>query len=165
MTTQIPVEHIKDSHQLVADGIVELFELTPSAGSGTVYFKNDSSVTYRGKVYEGVPMSLDGEKKSSDNGLTMPKLTIGQENINLSAFKPLAFDGFLDNAVIVKYTLLIDNLINNRLIRETQTYRVKRLETNSRSKLVMQLATLSDALGFSMPYRQYLPPAFPSVQM
>ncbi len=165
MSSQLPPEHIKDSHQLIADGSVELFELVPSLGTGTVRFKRDNDATWRGNTYKGIPMSLSGEKRSSDTGLSMPRLTIGQENVDLSEFKPLAFDGYLDNAVVTKITILLDNLVNNRLIREVQVYRVKRLEENSRSKLVMQLATLSDAMGFQLPYRQYLPPAYPSVQM
>jgi phage-related protein len=161
--SQIPAEQIRDSHQLTADGRVELFELTGSIG--TVRFKKDNDVTWRGNLYRGVPMSLTGEKLTSDSGISMPKLIIGQENADLSEFKPLAFDGYLDNAIIVKITILLDDMLNNRLIRQVQTYRVKRLEENSRSKIGMQLATLSDSLGFSMPYRQFLPPAYPSVQM
>lgn len=163
--TQIPPEHIKDSHELIGDARIDLFELTPSGTVGTVRFKRDNDVTWRGNEYRGIPMTLVGEKKSSDNGLAMPKLTIGEENADLSEFKPLAFDGYLDNAVIIKITLLLDDLLNNRDIKQITTYRVKRLEENSRSKITLQLATLSDAMGFRMPYRQYMPPAFPSVQM
>lgn len=163
--TQIPIEHVKDSHLLTADGRLDLFELTPSGTTGTVRFKKDNDATWRGNLYRGIPMSLTGEKKSSDNGLGMPKLVIGQENVDLSDFKPLAFDGYLDGAIVLKITVLLDDLINNRNIKQVTTYRVKRLEENSRSKLTMQLATMSDALGFQMPYRQFLPPAYPSVQM
>jgi len=162
---EIPLEHIKDSHELVADGRVELFELTPAGGTGVVRFKNDNDVTWRGNLYTGLPCAMTGEKKSADTGLSMPKLQLGQPNIDLSMFKPLVYDGYLDNAVVVKITVLLDNLINNRLIREINTYRVKRIEQYSRSQISLQLATLSDSLGFSLPYRQYLPPAFPSVQM
>lgn len=163
--TTIPIEHIKDSHSLVSDGTVDLFELTPSGGSGVIRFKNDNPVTWRGMDYAGIPCALSGEKKSSDVGLTMPKLTIGQPNIDLSLFKGLVYDGTLDNAIVVKLHLLVDNLKNNRLIRESTTYRVKRVENYSRSQIILQLATLSDSLGFSMPYRTYTQPAFPSVQM
>lgn len=163
--TQIPPEHIADSHKLVADARVELFELTPSGTVGVVRFKRDNDIDWLGNTYRGIPMVLSGEKKSSDEGLAMPRLTIGQENMDLSDFKPLAFDGYLDGAVIVKYTVLLDDILNNRNIKQVTTYRVKRLEENSRSKISMQLATLSDALGFMMPYRQFLPPAYPSVQM
>ena len=161
----IPVEHIKDSHQLIADGMINLYELTPSGGSGTLRFKPDNTVTWRGNEYTGIPLQLSGEKKSADAGNTMPRLTIGQNNVDLSLFKPLVYDGYLDNAIITRKAMLLDNLINNRLIHETYTYRVKRLEQYSRTQIVLQLATLSDSLGFSLPYRQYMPPGFPSVQM
>jgi phage-related protein len=163
--TAIPIEHIRDSHSLLADGRVDLFELTPSGTVGVIRFKNDNDVTWRGNLYTGLPLALTGEKHSADTGLSMPKLQIGQPNIDLSQFKALVYDGYLDNAVILRSTLLLDNLINNRLIREVRSYRVKRVEQYSRSQIGLQLATLSDSLGFEMPYRQYLPPAFPSVQM
>lgn len=161
----IPIEHVRDSQSLIGDGYVELFELTPAGGTGLVRFKADNDVTYRGQVYTGMPLKQSGEKKTSDAGLSMPKLTIGDENSDLSAFKPLVYDGFLDNAIIVKKTILLDNLINNRLIFETDTYRVKRVEEYGRTRISLQLATQSDSLGFNMPFRQYLPPAYPSVQM
>lgn len=163
--TEIPLDHVKDSHKLLADGRVELFELTPSGGSGVIRFKSDNDVTWRGNEYVGIPCSMTGEKKTSDKGLAMPKLTIGQTDIDMSLFKPLVFDGYLDNAIITKITVLLDNLLNNRLIRETTTYRVKRVEQYSRQQIVLQLATVSDSMGFSLPFRRYLPPAFPSVQM
>lgn len=163
--TTIPKEHIVDSHLLQADGKVDLYELTPSGGTGTVYFKNDNPQTWRGRPYEGLPVGLSGEKRSADTGLSMPKMEIGNGAVNLSPFKPLLFDGYLDNAIIVRKTVLVDNLVNNRLIFESQTYRVKRVEGYSRTKISLQLATLSDSLGFSLPYRQYNSPGFPSVQM
>lgn len=161
----IPLEHIKDSHKLLADGRVDLFELTPAGGTGVIRFKNDNDVTWRGNLYTGLPCTMTGERKNADTGISMPKLQLGQPNIDLSQFKALVYDGYLDNAIIVKMTLLLDNLLNNRLIRELATYRVKRVEQYSRSQISLQLATLSDSLGFSLPYRQYLPPAYPSVQM
>lgn len=161
----IPVEHIRDSHQLIADARIDLYELTPSGGGGVIRFKNDQTVTWRGFEYTGIPLKLSGEKRNSDTGLTMPKLVVGDENVNLSLFKPFVHDGHLDNAIVVKQTVLLDNLINNRLIREFAIYRVKRVEGYSRTKITMQLATLSDSLGFNMPHRQFLPPAYPSVTM
>jgi phage-related protein len=164
IVAEIPVEHVRDSHKLLADGRVDLFELTPSGGTGVIRFKNDNNVTWRGQLYTGLPLTLTGEKRS-DNGNTMPRLQIGQPNIDISQFKALVYDGYLDNAIVTKITVLLDNLINNRFIRETTTYRVKRVEGYSRSQISLQLATLSDSLGFSMPYRTYTPPGFPSVQM
>jgi phage-related protein len=161
----IPLEHIQDSHKLIADARIDLFELTPSGGTGVIRFKNDNDIDWRGNTYTGMPCSMTGEKKSADTGLSMPKLQIGQANVDLSQFKALVYDGYLDNAIIVKQTVLLDNILNNRLIREMTVYRVKRVEQYSNTQIGLQLATLSDSLGFSLPYRQFLPPAFPSVQM
>lgn len=163
--TAIPVEHIVDSHQLTADGMVELFELTPSTGTGVIRFKDGNDQTYRSNLYTGVPLKLTGEKKTSDSGLSMPQLEIGADDIDLSMFKPLVFDGSLDNAVLIKIRILLDNMVNNRLIREVYTYRVKRVIGYNRVRINLQLATLSDSLGYKLPYRTYVPPAFPSVQM
>ena len=162
---EIPVEHVKDSHSLLADGRVDLFELTPATGNGTLRFKPDNDVSWRGASYKGLPVQLNGEKKTADSGIIMPKMILGQPDIDLSDFKGLVYDGSIDNAVIVRYVVLLDNIINNRNIREVYVYRVKRVEEYGRSKITLQLATLSDSLGFSLPMRQYLPPAFPSVQM
>lgn len=161
----IPVEQVLDSHKLQADGKITLFELTPSGGVGLIRFKADNPVTWRGNEYTGIPVTLSGEKKTADSGLTMPRMEIGQENIDLSLFKPFIYDGFLDNAIIVRIAILLDDMVNNRLIRELTTYRVKRVEQYSRTKISLQLATVSDSLGFSLPFRKFMPPAFPSVQM
>jgi phage-related protein len=118
-----------------------------------------------GVTYTGFPLSLEGEKRSADGGLSMPKLTVGQPNVDLSIFKPMIYDGWLDNAVIVRQIVLLANLTANVNVKETRTYRVKRVEQYSRSQVTLQLATLSDSLGFRMPYRQYLPPAFPTVKI
>lgn len=163
--TAIPVEHVQDSHALIAEGRVDLYTLVPSGGVGFINFKPDNTVTWRGTEFTGLPVTLSGEKKSADIGYSMPKMTVGQPDIDLSLFKPMIYDGWLDNAIITRQTVLTNNLINNVNIKETRTYRVKRVEQYSRTQVVLQLATLSDSLGFMMPYRQYLPPAFPSVKL
>lgn len=160
----LPTEHIQDAHKLVADGRVELFALSPVAGS-TVYFKPDNDVTYQGIFYKGMPVSLTGEKMSSDAGWQQPKLQIGQPNIDISSFKALLFDGYVDNALVVRTTVLREHLEADADINRVRTYRVKRVEGYGRTQILLQLATVSDALGFMMPHRLYLPPAFPSVRV
>jgi phage-related protein len=160
----LPQEHIEDAHKLIADGRVDLFSLTPSGG-GTVHFKNDDDVTYQSIFYKGVPTRLTSEKKTSDAGWQLPKLQIGQPDIDISAFKGLIFDGYVDNAIVVRKTVLRQHLDADLDISQERVYRVKRVESYSRSQIVLQLATVSDALGFMMPHRLYLPPAFPSVRV
>lgn len=162
--TSIPAEHIKDAHELQADAEIDLFELTPNDGSGTIFFKSDNDVTWRGQKYEGLPLVMTGFKKSSDGSSLLPKLTIGDGSVDLSPFKPLVYDGYLDGAKVRHLHLLLDNVLNNRDIKEARTYRVKRVPGYSRLTIELQLATASDALGFTLPYRAYYPPAFPAVQ-
>lgn len=162
--TAIPAEHIADAHQLEADAEIDLFELTPNDGSGTIYFKGDNEVTWRGQLYEGLPISLAGFKKSTDGSALMPKLTVGDGSIDLSPFKPLVYDGYLDGAAVRHVRVLLDNLLNDRDIKEVRNYRVKRVPSYNRLLIELQLATASDALGFTMPYRAYFPPAYPAVQ-
>lgn len=160
----IPVEHVQDAHKLIADGRVELFALSPAIGS-TVYFKSDDDVTYQNIFYKGVPTTISGEKMSSDAGWQQPKLQIGQPNIDISSFKALLFDGYVDNALVVRKTVLRTHLEGNIDISRTRTYRVKRVEGYGRTQILLQLATVSDSLGFMMPHRLYMPPAFPSVRI
>jgi phage-related protein len=161
----IPLDHVLDSHKLVADGRVDLFELTPNDDSGVIMFKPDNDVTWRSNEYTGLPLSLSGEKQSADTGLSMPKMIIGDGTVDLSPFKPLVYDGYLDNAIIVRKTVLLENILSDNLIFQAITYRIKRVDEYSRSHITLQLATSSDSLGFALPYRTYGPPAFRSVQM
>ena len=163
--SQRPAEHIDDSLKLIADGEVVLFEITPSDGTGVLRIKPDNDVTWLGHTYTGIPMQLTGEKRQSDTGFANPRLTIGQENIDLSIFKPLIADGSLDNAKIKKITVLLDNIENNRDVKETMTYRVKQVQGYSSIQISLLLATYSDSLGFDLPIMAYDQPDFQAVQM
>lgn len=164
MVSSIPIEHVKDAHKLNADGLVDLFQLTPNDGSGTIFFKGDNPVTWQGDNYEGLPISFAGLKQSTDGSALQPKLTIGDGTVNLSPFKPLVYDGYLDGGLVLHIEVLLDNLINDRNIRRERLYRVKRVPSYGILTVEMQLATASDALGYTLPHRQYYPPAFPAVQ-
>lgn len=163
--TTLPPDHIKDSQELIADGEVHLYEITPSDGTGVLRVKPDNDATWLGQEYTGIPMKMTGERRESDTGYANPKLTIGQENMDLSMFKPLIADGTLDNALIKKHTVLLDNLQNNRNIKETMTYRVKQVQGYSSIQINLILATYSDSLSFELPLKAYDQPDFPAVQM
>jgi phage-related protein len=160
--SSVPKEHVVDALSLTADGEVELFEITP-IGGGTVYLKNDNDVTWQGHVYEGVPILFSGYGKSASGSSMSPRLAIGDTETDLNALKPLVFDGWLDGASIRYVRILLANLLANRLIFEEMSFRVKRVEEYHRLSITLQLATSSDALGFTLPHRQYHPPSFPSV--
>lgn len=163
--TTIPQSQIEDAHKLTADGEIDLFELTPSIGTGVINFKADNNVDWQGSTYYGLPLQFTGDTKSTQGASSQPRLVIGQENADLSLFKPLIFDGTLDGAIVTRIHILLDDLLNNRLVRTLHYYRVRRVEGYSRTSISLQLASLSDSLGFSMPFRSYLPPAFKAVTL
>lgn len=163
MPTAVPMNHVEDALKLTADGKVHLFELTPVTG-GTIYFKSDNPVTWRSRLYEEVPCVVTGEEFSTDKSPT-PRLVIGQENVDLLPFKGPIHDGHLDGATLVRKTLLLDDLINNRNIFQRTVWRVKRPDSYGRSKVSLVLASYSMAHNQTVPFRQYLPPAFPWVDL
>jgi len=163
--TTIPIEQVQDAHLLQADGEVFLYELTPSIGSGTIRVKADNPVTYRGNLYEGLPLAFEGEIYNSDGTAVQPTLTFGDENINLMALKPLLFDGSMDGGYVARSRILLDDLLNNRLILARDEYRIQRVADYSRSKISFVLARQADSLSFSMPFRQYYSPDFPAVYL
>ena len=163
MPTTLPPSHIEEAMKLTADAEIDLYELSPLSG-GTVYFKADNPVTWLGQEYEGLPCVLTGEEDSLDK-TPMPRMTLGQEDVDLLPFKALVFDGHLDGAILVRKRVLLDNLLANANIKQTTTWRVKRIPEYSRSKITLILASFSAAQHQTVPFRQYLPPDFPWVDL
>jgi phage-related protein len=159
----IPQSHIIDAHKMVGDAVIDLFELSPSIGSGTIRFKNDGDETWRGNVFFGMPLQLEGESFNAQGTSPQPSLSIGNLDVDLSAFKPLIWSGGLDNARIVRYKVLLDDLLNNRDIKQTTVYRVKRIDGYSSSQIKLSLAVFSPTGPSTLPFRAYVPPAFPYV--
>jgi len=162
--SDIPLSHIDDAHKLIADGKVSLWQILPVSG-GTVYLKGDESFTYLGNKYEGLPIAISGEKASSDTSTPTPRLTIGQENLDLLPFKGLIHDGYLEGARIVRHKVLLGDMTSQVNAKQTSYFRVKRVENYSRTKITLLLSTASGASNQSYPFRQYTPPAFPWVDV
>lgn len=162
MADSFPTSHISDALTLEgADGRVDLYELSPTNG-GTIYFTADSPLTWRGRLYEAIPCSLTGEEFDLEK-TPEPQLRIGQENLDLLPFKGLVFDGHLEGATLVRKRVLLDNLINNRDIKQTTYFRVKRVGEYSRIAISLILSSYSSAVRQTLPFRQFLPPEFPYV--
>lgn len=165
MATNVPVSQIEDSQKLSADAEIEFWEITPAGGGAIFYFKNDNTMTYLGNEYVGLPLQLTGESRTAEGNPANPQLSIGQPDIDLSIFKGLIFEGNLDNAKIERHTVLLSHALSNTNIKRTDTYRVKRVDAYSAAQIVLVLATFSVAGPSMMPFRQYIPPAFPFVRL
>jgi phage-related protein len=160
----LPQSHVEDALKLVSDGKVKLYQIFPLSG-GTIYLKSDVDFTYLGITYEGIPVNITGEKSSADTSTPTPRMTIGQENLDLLPFKGLINDGYLDGAKIVRHKVLLSDMLNQVNAKQTDVFRVKRVEGYSRTKISLLLSTLSGATNQSYPFRQYTPPAFPWVEV
>jgi phage-related protein len=158
-----PVSHVADALELEADAIISLFELYPIAG-GEIFFKPDNTVSWRGQEYEGLPCSLSGEEWDTEKTPT-PRMQIGQEDLDLLPFKGLIHDGYLEGSTIVRHKVLLTDLLNNNNIKRTSYYRVTQVERYTRTQISMVLASFSGAIRQTIPFRQYIPPAFPWVDI
>jgi len=158
----VPTTQIEDAHKLDADGLVSLFKIEPLIG-GSVYVKTGISYTYLGNLYEGLPVEVTGEKWSSDISTPTPRMNIGQEDLDLLPFKGLVHDGYLDGAKITRYQVLLDDMLNGVDSKRVTHFKIKRVESYSRTRIVLLLSTFSGAIGQTYPFRQYLPPDFPWV--
>lgn len=162
-----PPSHVTNSLVLTgAEPEIDLWELSPSDGTGLVCFKADNSVTWLGTLYYGLPMSFTGEKDAGGgNGGDSPVIELGQENLDLSLFKPLIRNGSLDNAVIVRKTVLLADMLANLDVKVVRSYRIGVVTGYSRTKVSLMLRHFSGARRATIPFRQYLPPAFPHVSV
>ena len=161
--TTLPPSHIAEAMKLTADAEIDLYELSPISG-GTIYFKADNEMVWQGHTYEGLPCSLTGEDQSLEKTPT-PRLMIGQEDVDLLPFKALIFDKHLDGAVLVRKRVLLSNLLANANVKQTSTWRIKRVQEYSRTKITLLLASFSAAQAQTVPFRQFLPPDFPWVDV
>lgn len=162
--TAIPYNQIVDAHSLIADGEVFLYEISPVSG-GTLYLKSGPEYTYLNRKYESIPITITGERFSADTSTPTPRMTIGQEQVNLLPFKGLIHEGYLEAARIVRHKVLLDDMLSQTNAKKTSYFRVKRVEDYTSTKISLLLSTLSGASNQSYPFRQYTPPAFPWVDL
>lgn len=164
--SEFPSSHIDNALTLRgAEPEIDLFELTPSDGTGVLAFKPDDTVTWLGRQYAGIPMSFSGDQDSASGSTVSPRMVLGQPNSDLSMFKNLIREGTLDNATIIRKTVLLADIIADRDIKVIRGYRVGVVEGYGRSSITMLLRKFSGARRTTMPFLQFLPPAFPHVKL
>jgi len=164
MANPVPISHVEEAHKLISDAEITLYELYPLSG-GTLYFKAGSPVEWLGNEYEGIPVVLNGEKYEASSSTPTPRMIIGQEDMDLLPFKGLINDGYLDGARIVRHVVLLEDILESNNIKQSTFFRVKRIESYSRSQIRLVVSSFSGATNQTFPYRQYVPPAFPWVEL
>lgn len=154
-------EHIDDAQLLTADGVVDLFEFTLTDET-QLFLKANNAVTWQGNTYEATAIQLDGVANYSDAETARPKLTVANPE---GVFSAIVASGVLDNANVVRRRVLYQNMLLDVPISETQTWRVRRIVSMNREKIVMELRDRTDSQFFLTPGRMFIPPDFPQVSL
>ena len=158
----IPAAHMEDAQKLNADAYVELFQIHLSDKQSKVYLKINKDQSWQGHDYEGTGIKLEGVGTYSSEEVARPKLSIiNPEGI----YSSLVNEGLLDNARIVRYRVLKDDVDNDRPIYRVQQWRVSRIVTLTKGAIVVELRDLMDGQNFKVPYRMFMPPEFATVSI
>jgi phage-related protein len=159
---EAPESHIEDSKKLDADAYIELFEITLSDKTSTIYLKANNDVTWQGNTYEGTGVKLDGVASYSDDETSRPKLTVyNPEGI----YSSLINNGLLDNAKITRIRVLKQHIDSDSPISRRQQWRVSRVANLRKNMIGLELRDMMDGQFFMSPGRMYIPPEFPQVSL
>lgn len=158
-------DHVEESLKLQAEGYVNLLHITlrpPEQAQVSLYMTPQKSVEWQGRTWETFQYALVGYKVSADEESARPKLTvINPEGV----FTRYATQGWLDNALIVRYGVLKRHLDANINSFTKNTWRVAKIVQASKQIVSMELRAATDGQLYYLPARQYLPPVFPQVSM
>lgn len=160
--TQAPVEHREDALKLEdADHIVQLFRVRLKTGT-TYRFWNGPTRTYRGQLFNGMACQMTGDKKTSDNEVSRPLLSIANPE---NAFSGFAAAGLFDMAEVVRWELLQDHFLNDVNIYDQRVWISTRVVSIKNQILTVELRSPLDLPNFKVPSRVYAPPEFPAVSL
>lgn len=157
--TSIPEEQLEDAQKLVADGIVQLYEIRLADGT-YLHLKADNSVEWNGYQWTGIPILFEGYSSAQGSSYSRPTLSIANPD---GAFSTFVRDGFLDRAVVNRYIVLYDDIVNDRPIYQKKTWIIWFIKTLNRNIIQVELRNPMDGVNFDVPARMYIPPEFPFV--
>ena len=159
--SSIPVAHLEDSNKLVADGIVQLFEVKLTDGS-YLWLKQDNDIHWNGRDWTGVPLSFEGYSSATGETLSRPTLSVVNPD---GAWSTFIRDGLITRAVCTRYLVLYDDLINDRPIFQKRTWIIWYPRSLTRQYVQFELRNPMDGVNFDVPARMYMPPEFPFVDI
>ena len=157
----IPVEHKQDGHELVGDGVVELFKIRLTSGT-LIHIKNDDTLTWQGDTYEGIALQLTGVAHNSDEERSRPNLTVANPE---GMFSTMIRDGNLDGAIVTRFRVLREHVLNDNNISQQQSWALTRVVSLNREKISVELRDQMDGQFFLTPARMFIPPEFPQVSL
>ena len=161
MVVALPDSHRQNNEKLVADGYVELFEIKLRNGS-YIYLKENNTVQWQGKSWTGVPLAFEGYSSAANDKLSRPVLSVVNPD---GVFSTFVRDGHILRATVTRYSVLYDDIVNNRNIYHKKVWIAWNIPQMSRDMIQLELRNPMDGVNFDVPARMYIPPEFPSVSL
>jgi hypothetical protein len=171
----IPDEHLEDAQKLIADGIVQLYEIK-LANNTYLHLKPDNSVQWNGETWAGLPILFEGYSTAQGDSYSRPTLSIanpdtinendGNARSTLSSLVLPTEDypyGLLNRAIVNRYLVLYDDIVNDRPIYQKKTWVIWFIKTINKNLIQVELRNPMDGVNFDVPARMYIPPEFPFV--
>lgn len=157
----LPESHRQNNEKLVADGYVELFEIVLRNGE-TIRLKENNTVQWLGKTWTGVPLSFEGYSSAAGDKLSRPVMTLVNPD---GVFSTFVRDGHILKAAITRYSVLYDDVLNNRNVFHKKVWIAWNIPQLTRDMIQVELRNPMDGVNFDVPARMYIPPEFPSVTL
>lgn len=161
MRTNVP-DGIRDSaFELDPNGLVRLYVLT--LPSGPVFrLTAQKQVTWQSNVYESIPCVLTEFELESDGKANRPTFSFANPE---GLFTSAVGAGLLENAVLVRYRVLPEDIALDRDFALVESMRISQVLSVTRGVVVAQLRDAHDGPAFQLPARAFFPPEFPHVKL
>jgi lambda family phage minor tail protein L len=152
---------LEDGEQLEADGIVELFEIVCPNGLSLALKQNDT-VSYMGKTYEGTAIQISGVSKRSDGEQSRPTLTVTNP---LGIYNTLAVSGNFEFARVDRTRVLRKHLLANLDVKQVNSWYIYQVAQCDDEVISFSLRAITDRFNSYLPARMFIPPDFPMVTL
>lgn len=173
----IPETQLEDAQKLIADGIVQLYEIKLADGS-RIYLKQDDSVTWNNHTWTGIPILFEGYSTAQGDSYSRPTLSIanpdtispldGTAKSTLSSLVLPRKDypyGLLNRAQVTRYIVLYEDLKANKPIYQKKSWIIWFIKMINKNLIQVELRNPMDGVNFDVPARMYIPPEFPFVTL
>jgi phage-related protein len=149
----------QDAVKLTGDGRVFLYRFDLHLG-GIMLFTPNQQVTWQGDTYESHGITFSGYKRTSDEQLSRPSLTLFNPEGQFSA---QVLNAKLEFSVVTRFEVLRNHLLADLNIFRKTTWYVNAVVNLTPAVLSLELRNILDGPNFTLPPRKYVAPDYPTV--
>lgn len=156
-----PQSHVVDHLNIEGDGYHQLYkiQLVPS---GLIAFTAGQEVTWQGIEYDQIMCQLSGTGSYATEQTARPRLEVQNPD---AAYSALVAQNSLEGALVTRYRVLRDDLVNDRNVYVAHQWKIARVLMLTRLRLSVELRELGDGPNFVIPGQTFSPPKFPVVNL